>query len=350
MDVLTSSPAGGADSATPVGAATSMPMNYGKRLKLFTGRANPEIAKAIGAELNVGLSPVVLKTFSNGEVYCRFEESIRDADVFIVQPTCTNSATGVTTNDALMELMVMIDAAVGASAHRVVAVTPWYGYSRQDKQSAPREPISARMVARMLESAGADRLLAMDLHAGQLQGMFKIPVDHMTAMRLLAQYFIDLEMENLVVVAPDAGRVKLNKSFAKCVGADLAILDKERPRHQVAEIGHVIGDVRGKTAIIVDDMIDTAGTLRAAGEMVMRGGASRVFAAATHPVFSGQAYDNLAAAPFEEIVVTDTIALSPQAPANVRVLSCAGVLADSISQVFRGGSVSEVFGSEYQLF
>ena len=329
---------------------TSLPIDYDKRLMLFSGRANPELANKIADRLNVDLGPVTLKTFSNGEVYCRFEESIRGADVFIVQPTCGNPATGVTANDALMELLVMIDAAVGASAHRVIAVTPWFGYSRQDKKSAPREPISARLVARMLESAGADRVLTMDLHAGQVQGFFNIPVDHMTAMFMLTQYFDDLGLQDLVVVSPDAGRVKLNKKFASKVGAELAILDKERPAQQVAEIGYVIGDVRGKTAVIVDDMIDTAGTLKAAAQTVLDAGASRVFAAATHPVFSGNAYENLAAAGFEQIVVTDTIPLRPGAPDNIRVLSCADLLTDSVRRIFTDDSVSEVFGGENQLF
>jgi ribose-phosphate pyrophosphokinase len=195
----------------------------------------------------------------------------------------------------------------------------------------------------MLESAGAHRVLTMDLHAGQVQGFFQIPVDHMTAMMMLTDYFIDLQLDDeLVVVAPDAGRVKLNKKFANRMGADLAILDKERPQQQVAEIGHVIGDVRGKTAIIVDDMIDTAGTLRAAGQVVKEAGASRVYAAATHPVFSGKAYENLAAAPFEQIVVTDTIPLRPGAPDNVHVVS--------IRRIFTDDSVSEVFEGENQLF
>jgi len=329
---------------------TSLPIEYDKRLMLVSGRANPELAVRIGDRLGVDLGPVTLKTFANGEVYCRFEESIRGADVFIVQPTCGNEATGVTANDALMELMVMIDAAVGASAHRVIAVTPWYGYSRQDKKSSPREPISARLVARMLESAGADRVLTMDLHAGQVQGFFQIPVDHMTAIFMLTQYFGDLGLDDLVVVSPDAGRVKLNKKFASMIGAELAILDKERPAHQVAEIGYVIGEVKGKTAIIVDDMIDTAGTLAAAGQTVLEAGADRVYAAATHGIFSGAAYENLAGAGFEEIVVTDTIPLRPGAPENIRVLTCADLLTDSIRRIFTDDSVSEVFGGENQLF
>jgi ribose-phosphate pyrophosphokinase len=330
--------------------ATSLPIDYDKRLMLFSGRANPELGARIADKIGVDLGPVTLKTFSNGEVYCRYEESIRGADVFIIQPTCGNPATGVNPNDALMELLEMIDAAVGASAHRVIAVTPWFGYSRQDKKSAPREPISARLVARMLESAGADRVLTMDLHAGQIQGFFRNPVDHMTALFMLTQYFDDLGLQDLVVVAPDAGRVKLNKKFASKIGAELAILDKERPAQQVAEIGYVIGDVKGKTAVLVDDMIDTAGTLRAAAQTVLDEGASRIYAAATHPILSGNAYENLAAADFEQIVVTDTIPLRPGAPDNLRVLSCAELLTDSIRRIFTDDSVSEVFGGENQLF
>jgi ribose-phosphate pyrophosphokinase len=328
----------------------SLPIDYNKRLMLVSGRANPQLAIDIADKLGVDLGPVILKTFSNGEVYCRFEDSIRGADVFIVQPTCGNPQTGVTANDSLMELLFMIDAAVGASAHRVIAVTPWFGYSRQDKKSAPREPISARLVARMLEAAGADRVLTMDLHAGQIQGFFQKPVDHMTALFMLTQYFTDLGLPDLVVVAPDAGRVKLNKKFASKIGAELAILDKERPAQQVAEIGYVIGDVKGKTAVIVDDMIDTAGTLKAAARTVSEEGATRVFAAATHAIFSGNAFENLRESDLEQIVVTDTIPIRADRPENVRVLPCAELLTDSIRRIFVDDSVSEVFGGENQLF
>ncbi|MGZ4186268.1 MAG: ribose-phosphate diphosphokinase [Solirubrobacteraceae bacterium] len=325
-------------------------MPYSKRLVLVTGRANPALAGKIASKLGIELGGLTLKTFTNGEVYCRFEESVRGCDVFIVQPTCGNVQTGLSANDALMELMVMVDAAVGGSAHRVIAVTPWYGYSRQDKKAEPREPISARMVARMLESAGIDRSLAMDLHQGQIQGFFQKPCDHMTALFMLTQYFSDMGLEDLVVVAPDAGRVKLNKRFASRIGADLAILNKERPAQQVAEIGYVIGDVEGKTALLVDDIIDTAGTLKAAAQAVHDAGATRVFAAATHGVFSGNAWENLAGSGLEQIVVTDTIPLPPGAPDNVRVLSCADLLTSSIRQIFTDGSVSGVFGGENQLF
>jgi ribose-phosphate pyrophosphokinase len=202
----------------------------------------------------------------------------------------------------------------------------------------------------MLEAAGADRVVTMDLHAGQVQGFFSIPVDHMTAVMMLTQYFDDLGLTDLVVVAPDAGRVKLNKKFASKIGAELAILDKERPAQQVAEIGYVIGDVRGKTAIIVDDIIDTAGTLKAAAQTVLDEGAARVYAAATHAVLSGNAFENLASSGFEQVVVTDTIPLRNGAPDNVRVLSVADLLTDSIRRIFTDDSVSEVFGGENQLF
>ncbi len=327
-----------------------------KRMMVVAGRASQELGHKIAERLDLDLSPMTLKTFSNGEVYARFEESVRGADIFIVQSTCANPAAGISANDALMELLVMIDAAVGASAHRVIAVCPWYGYSRQDKKSAPREPITARLVAKMLEGAGADRVLSMDLHAGQVQGFFSKPLDHMTAMPILTQYIKDQHVtgENvegeLVVVSPDAGRVKLAKKFAQKLGAELAILNKERPAHQVAEIGYVIGDVKGKTAILVDDMIDTAGTLCAAAQTVSDEGAKRVIAAATHPVLSGKAFENLESSPLEEIVVTDTIPLRPGAPEKIKIVTVADILTDSIRRIFSDDSVSEIFAGENQLF
>ena len=244
----------------------------------------------------------------------------------------------------------MIDAAVGASAQRVIAVLPWFGYSRQDKKSKLREPISARLIAHLLQTAGADRVLTVDLHADQVQGFFTKPVDHMSALMPLAQYFAGLELDDLVVVSPDVGRVKLNHKFAEMIGADLALMTKDRPAQQVAEIGYVIGDVRGKTAVIVDDIIDTAGTLRAAAQTVLDEGAARVYAAGTHGLFSGDAFETLGTVPFEKIVVTDTVPLGPGAPENVVVIPLAPLLADSITQIFTGGSVSQVFAGENQLF
>ena len=265
--------------------STSLGIEYDKRLMLFSGRANRPLAHLIADKLGVDLGPVTAKTFSNGEVYCRYEENIRGSDVFIVQPLCGNEAEGISPNDALMELLLLIDAAVGASAHRVIALCPWFGYSRQDKKSAPREPISARVVARMLEAAGADRVVTMDLHAGQIQGFFAKPVDHMTAVNMLTRYFADLDLSDLVVVAPDAGRVKLNKSFAFKVGAKLAILDKERPAQEVAEISYVIGDVQGTSTALHrrrHDRHRRHPARRRAARSRTRVPA-RVYAAATHP-------------------------------------------------------------------
>jgi ribose-phosphate pyrophosphokinase len=329
-----------------------IPQDYTKRLMVFGGRASGELAARIAGKLDLDLGAVDLRTFSNGEVYCRYEESIRGADVFLVQSTAANESTGMTPNDALMELLVMIDAAKGASAHRIIGVMPWYGYSRQDKKSSPREPISSRVVAHCLEEVGVDRVLTMDLHAGQVQGFFTVPVDHMTAMPMLTQWFMDQPFEDLVVVSPDAGRVKLARNFARKLGCHWAVLEKERPAQQVAEIGYVVGEVRGKTCILVDDMIDTAGTLCAAAETLREEGAERVIASATHGVFSGPAYERLAyeSSGIERIVVTDTLPQRRGAPDNITVLSAAQTLADSIRRIFTDDSVSEIFAGENQLF
>jgi ribose-phosphate pyrophosphokinase len=334
---------------------TVLDASYDKRLMIAAGRSSEELGGKIADRLGVTLTNPGLKTFSNGELYCRFEESIRGADIFLVQSTAGNDHAGLTANDALVELLIMIDAAVGASAHRVIAVTPWYGYSRQDKKSAPREPITARLVARMLETAGISRLLTMDLHAGQLQGFFsaQTPVDHMTALPMLSQYVKDQltsEGNELVIVAPDAGRVKLTRRFARGVGATYALMEKERPAHGVAEIGRVIGDVRGKVAVIVDDMIDTGGTLAAAAQTVMDEGAKEVYAVATHGVFSGNAWQTLGNSPLSGIVVTDTIPMRDGAPDMIRVISTADLLTESIRKIFTDDSVSEIFAGENQLF
>lgn len=342
------------DVQTQTAAPTVLPAGYDKRLMVAAGRSSEELGGKIAERLGVSLTHPGLKTFSNGEIYCRYEESIRGADIFLVQSTAGNEEAGLNANDALMELLIMIDAAVGASAHRVIAVTPWYGYSRQDKKSAPREPITARLVARMLETAGISRLLTMDLHAGQLQGFFsaQTPVDHMTALPMLSQYVRDQlgDIANMVIVAPDAGRVKLTRRFARWLGAPYALMEKERPAHGVAEIGRVIGDVKGKIAVIVDDMIDTGGTLSAAAQTVVDEGAREVYAVATHGVFSGRAFDNLKESPLAGIVVTDTIPLRAGAPDMIRVLSTADLLTDSIRKIFTDESVSEIFAGENQLF
>jgi ribose-phosphate pyrophosphokinase len=335
----------------PRPAVTAIPHDYSKRLMVFGGRCSMDLAAKIAGKLDLDLGQVQLKTFANGEVYCRYSESIRGADVFLVQSTAANPAEEMTPNDALLELLMMIDAAQGASAHRIIAVTPWYGYARQDKKSAPREPISARVVAKCLEGVGVDRLLTMDLHAGQVQGFFHVPVDHMTAMPMLTQWLADQNFsDELVIVSPDAGRVKMARNFARKIGTTFAVMEKERPAQQVAEIGYVVGDVKGKTAVLVDDMIDTAGTLCAAAETVLDEGAARVIACATHGVFSGPAFERLQDSGIERIVVTDTIPLPAGAPDNITVLSTAGTFADSIRRIFTDDSVSEIFAGENQLF
>ena len=336
---------------TELTAGTFIPASYDKRLMVAAGRATQALGAKIANNLDVDLADAGLKTFSDGEVYCRYADSIRGADLFIVASIAGNDEEGMTVNDSLMELMVMVHAAKHASAHRIIAVTPWYGYSRQDKKSAPREPISARLVAEVLETAGIDRLVTMDLHAGQMQGFFSKPVDHMTAMPILTQFVADqLAGQDLVIIAPDAGRVKLVRKFAQKVGAPYALLEKERPTHQVAEIGYVIGDVKDKVAVIVDDIIDTGGTLSAAAQTVLDEGASKVYAVATHGVFSGSAYETLAASPLAGIVVTDTIPLRDGAPERIQVLTSADILTDSIRRIFLDDSVSEIFQGENQLF
>jgi ribose-phosphate pyrophosphokinase len=335
----------------PRPATTAIGHDYSKRMMVFGGRCSMDLAAKIAVKLDLDLGQADLKTFADGEVYCRYGESIRGADVFLVQSTAANEASGMTPNDALMELLLMADAAQGASAHRIIAVMPWFGYARQDKKSAPREPISARVVAKSLEGVGVDRVLTMDLHAGQVQGFFHVPVDHMTAMPMLSQWFLDQAFtEELVVVSPDAGRVKVARNFARKLGTHWAVMEKERPAQQVAEIGYVVGDVKGKTAILVDDMIATAGTLTAAAETVLEEGAARVIACATHGVFSGPAYDRLADSPIDRIVVTDTIPIRPGAPDKITVLSTASTFADSIRRIFTDDSVSEIFAGENQLF
>jgi len=328
---------------------TSIDRDDSKRLMVFAGRASRALGESIADKLGMELGDVTLKTFANGEIYVRFEESIRGADIFLVQSTCRP------VNEALMELLIMIDAAKLASAHRINAVIPWYGYSRQDKKSAPREPITAKLVAEMLQAAGVDRVLTMDLHAGQVQGFFRIPVDHMTAIPLLVEHFEERqragELDNPVVVSPDAGRAKLANHVAEKLGANLAVLTKQRPEHNAAEVTLLVGDVEGRDAILIDDMIDTAGTLAAGADTIRAAGARRVYAAAVHGLFSPPAFARLAASSIEEIVVTDTVPLAPDAPPDlIKVVSVARILADSVHNVFCDESVSEIFAGENQLF
>jgi ribose-phosphate pyrophosphokinase len=318
-----------------------------KRLMVFAGRSHPDLAQNIAEKLGVELGDVELETFSNGETYCRYLESIRGADVFIVQ-------TGVGEVDRnLMELVFMIQAAKLASAKRITAVVPLFPYARQDRKAKPREPISARLVADMVQLAGADRVLTMDLHAGQIQGFFTIPVDHMTAQPLFARHFRDLGLTGpgVVSVAPDEGRAKVAVRFANMIEGDFAIMHKTRPTRDQAEITEVTGKVRDKVAIVGDDVIMTGGTLIANVHALLEQGAKEVYVYATHGVFCGGALAKFQDAPIEGIVITDTVPVNRlEAPPNLTVLSVAGLLAETIMNVFADDSVSAIFGGENQLF
>ena len=318
-----------------------------KRLMVFSGRSNVDLAERICNRLGVNLGSTILKTFPNGEIYARFEESVRGADVFLVQ-SCVNPV-----NRNLMELMIMADAAMLGSAKRVTAVIPWYPYARQDKKSAPREPITARLVATLLRASGIDRVLTMDLHAGQVQGFFDGPVDHMTALPMFARHFRDMGLsgEGTVVVSADAGRAKLATRFAEMLDAEVAIIAKLRPEHGKARVAAIIGEVEGKRAIISDDIIDTAGTLCAGAQAVHDAGATEVYACATHAILSDPALDRIRDSVLHEVVVCDTVPIDARAPeSRIRVLPVDAILAQTIEEVFREGSVSNIFGGENQLF
>jgi ribose-phosphate pyrophosphokinase len=319
------------------------------KLMLFSGRSNPELAHRIADQLNIELGEVELETFENGETYCRFRESIRGADVFIVQ-----SCHGRATNDHLLELVIMIQAAKLASANRITAVMPWFPYSRQDKKSSPREPITAKLVADMLGAAGVDRVLTMDLHAGQIQGFFNIPVDHMTALPLFAQYYRDkgLYGDGIVVVSPDPGRAKMATKFAEMLEAEFALMRKTRPAHDVAAVTEVSGRVAGKTAIMTDDIIVTGGTLIAGAKALREAGATEVYACATHALIPDGAFEKLGKSELREIAVTDTVPVNPlNRPDNLPPpLTVSLLLADTVKNVFSDESVSAIFAGENQLF
>jgi ribose-phosphate pyrophosphokinase len=318
-----------------------------KRLMVFAGRSHPDLAQAIAERLGVQLGDVELETFKNDETYCRYGESIRGADVFLVQTGCTP------VDRNLMELMLMVQAAKLASAKRITAVVPLFPYARQDRKAKPREPISARLVADMLQLAGADRVLTMDLHAGQIQGFFTIPVDHMTALPLFARHFRDLGLtgSDIVSVAPDEGRAKMAVRFAEMIEAEFAIMHKTRPDRDEVEVTEITGRVKGKTAVVGDDVIMTGGTLLANVEALHERGVNGVWVYATHGVFCGDALRKFHGAPIEGIVVTDTVPINPlEAPPNLRILPVAGLLAETIMNVFEDDSVSAIFGGENQLF
>lgn len=308
------------------------------RLKIFSGTANVPLATEIARYLGMDLGPLVQKRFADGELYVQIQESIRGADVYLVQPTCRP------VNDHLMELLVMIDACRRASARQITAVLPYYGYARADRKTAGRESITAKLVANMLTHAGADRVLAMDLHSAQIQGYFDIPLDHVYGAPAIFQYIRECNLSNIVVVSPDVGGVARARAYAKKLDAPLAIIDKRRQAHNDVEVFNVIGDVRGRTALLVDDMIDTAGTISEGAKLLRREGAEAVYACATHPVFSAQAIERLSSGIFEEVIVTNTIPIAPERRfPQLKILSIANVLGEAIWRIHEDNSVSSMF-------
>ncbi len=315
-------------------------MSMVSEIKMFSGNANPAMAALIARHLDTKLGEARIDRFSDGEIMVELRENVRGRDVFLIQPTSSPA------NTHLMELLIMADAAKRASAGRITAVVPYYGYARQDRKAHPRVPITAKLVADLLSAAGLDRVLTMELHAGQIQGFFDIPVDNLFSSAKLCDYIErKLPTEDTIIVSPDAGGTERARAFGKRLGAGLAIVDKRRSGPNVAEVMHIIGDVKGKDAILVDDMIDTAGTLTKAAQAVKDAGARRVFAVATHPVLSGPAVQRLRDSVIERVVVTDTIPLSPEAQALdiIRVVSVSDLFGEAIRAIHHHDSVSRLF-------
>jgi ribose-phosphate pyrophosphokinase len=306
-------------------------------IRIFTGRANSELAGEIADYLGTNVGPMIIKNFSDGEIYVQIQESVRGDDVFIVQPLCDP-------NKSLIELLIIIDAFKRASAKSITAVIPYYAYARQDRKAAGREAISAKLVADLLTTAGADRILAMDLHTGQIQGFFNILVDHIYATPILIKYLKEKEFSSdIVIVSPDAGGVERARAFAKKLNAPLAIVDKRRQAHNIAEVENLIGDVKGKTAILIDDMIDTAGTITEGAKLLIKEGASEVYVCAAHPLFSGPALERLEKSPIKEVIVTNTLPLKPHNSKKIVQLSIANLLGEAIARIHDDESVSSLF-------
>ncbi|RJQ04490.1 MAG: ribose-phosphate pyrophosphokinase [Bacillota bacterium] len=313
----------------------------GGPLKIFHGTATPGLAEEIANHLGLRIGDCGVSRFQNGEIQVIVNESVRGDDAFVVQSTCSPP------NDTLMELLILIDALRRASARRVTAVIPFYGYARQDRKTRGREPITAKLVANLLTTAHCDRVLTMDLHAGQIQGFFDIPVDHLTALPLLTDYIVGKHLEDLIVVSPDVGGVARARNMAERLGATFGVIEKRRRRPNESEVMTVIGEVKDRTAILFDDIIDTGGTIAKAAHALIENGAKAVYACATHPIFAGEAFSTLAEAPFEEIIVTNTIPVTmpPEKTEglNVKVLSVAPLLAEAIVRIHEDLSVSKLF-------
>lgn len=309
------------------------------RLRLFSGSANLPLANEVARYLGMDIGPMITKRFADGEIYIQIQESIRGCDVYLIQPCCRS------VNDHLMELLIMIDACRRASARQITAVIPYYSYARADRKTAGRESITAKLVANLITEAGADRVLAMDLHSAQIQGYFDIPFDHVYGSPVLFDYLKSKNLPDLVVVSPDVGGVARARAFAKKLDeAPLAIIDKRRQSHNVAEVLNLIGDVKGKTAVLVDDMIDTAGTILEGARLLREQGARQVYACATHAVFSGQALERLSSGAFEEVMVTNTIPVpKDQHFPQLTVLSVANLIGEAIWRIHEDSSVSSMF-------
>ncbi|MGB9679031.1 MAG: ribose-phosphate diphosphokinase [Thermoanaerobacteraceae bacterium] len=314
-------------------------VRHSNTLKLFTANSNPKLAQEIAEHLGLKLSESEVGTFSDGEISVKIGESVRGASVYVVQSTCAP------VNNNLMELLIMIDAFKRASAGEINAVIPYYGYARQDRKAKARDPITAKLVADLITAAGADRVVTMDLHAAQIQGYFDIPVDHLLGGPILAKYFLDKNIgDDVVVVSPDHGSVTRSRFFAEKLNVPIAIIDKRRPKANVAEIMNLIGDVRGKKAILIDDLIDTAGTLVQGAEALLDNGAVEVYACATHGVLSGPAIERLEKSPIKELVITDTIPLPDEKKIDkIKVISVAPIFAEAILRIYEGMSVSKLF-------
>ncbi|MBP2652659.1 MAG: Ribose-phosphate pyrophosphokinase [Firmicutes bacterium] len=315
-----------------------MVLDNGKRLRILTGSANPGLAEEIAAYLGLSVGEAFVGKFNNGETQIMIEESVRGANVFIVQPTCQP------VNDTLMELLIMVDAVRRASATQITAVIPYYGYARQDRKTRGREPISAKLVANLLTTAGVTRVVTMDLHAGQIQGFFDIPVDHLLGVPLLSDYLVTKQLDDLVVVSPDLGGVTRARQLADRLHAPIAIIEKRRPAPGVAEVMNLIGNVEGKTAVIIDDIVDTAGSLTEGAKALGKYGAKEVYACCTHAVLSSPALERVEASNIKELIVTNTIPLDPEKSSpKLKVLSVAPLFGEAIIRIFGDLSVSKLF-------
>ncbi|HDN84621.1 MAG TPA: ribose-phosphate pyrophosphokinase [Candidatus Aerophobetes bacterium] len=313
-------------------------MELNEELKIFSGRANRQLAQKIAEYLGITLGEMEVRSFSDGEIYVKINENVRGRDVFLVQPTSPP------VNENLMELLIMIDACQRASAQRITAVVPYYGYARQDRKDQPRVPITAKLVANLITKAGTDRILTLDLHVDQIQGFFDIKVDHLFAAPVIIDYFRKKKLDNLTVLSPDVGGLRRARAYARALKVPLAIVDKRRPTANEAEIIHIVGEVKGRQILIIDDMVDTGGTLLAAVNILMEKGAVGVYAACTHPVLSGNAYQKIENSPLKELVVTDTIPLDlSKSTDKIKVLSVAPLLGEAIKRIHQNKSVSSLF-------